>query len=519
MPSPGSRQWFENEHAVDWSVAKARGYHRWKTGDEFKSFTANVLGMTGTFRHNIAAQSPQGVIIPRSLGGKRDPVLGVYTPEFRPDVAVRTKGNLRFWHTHPTLAATTKSGNPKWPRDGIGRPLPPSAVHLAEHMSRHIARDKHPGDHAGVNVEVPHAHLGDPGKYLFVPGPGAKAFDVHPFMLERLGTCKRLFVGMEGCIKGDSMTTEVLSSDEFSDTAVISCASVTLHHAPLFEYFAACLLWGVEHHPDIASIQRRTQEVQVFLVPDADAFSKDEVRHQCMLFSMRMAQYFPNTFVAAPPPCTPGFGMHDNCLAGDKCKANGVDDFRAFGASLLDMRVLHRSFPTEAFNEWYARRAVEKNKRGRWQEGLAAEANLLSGMIWCADPDHKYRGHISALARVGRGSRSKVYEAAHRLIACGAITPDRPLDLIQRQYKRKDGTWITPFDFEDPPEFTLAPRLACPPDYFRLLKEIPPMLTLEDRVARLEESDARRTALEETDDQEILDDMLSDEQRHQDRPA
>ena len=511
---PGSREWFEVEHGISMDVANARPYRFWRTPQELIDFCKD-LPVSQAFVRNVAEQSPTGIIIERSFGGstfKRcAPWPTHYLPELRPDKAVRTKGNQKFWHYHGDvtpkfpprippehLSATDRKKYPKgkpltwarpsedavpfaklsdedklkYPKGKPARKAQPGQIHKAANMRDHIDRDKFPGDHAGVNLQYAHFHLCDPAKYIFFPGKdNAASVDVNPFAMSALFEARRVFFGIEGCIKGDSMVSAILKAGKHlqGETAV-SVPSVTLWGAPELDRF-------IDHFLKfISRALGGDSPPEIVIVPDADAYNADHrlVRQQALFFRSYLRRKGLRATIAAPPECDLR-GMHAKCVKGEKCKANGVDDFLARGGTLEGLIELERELPVGAFNAW----AVEQHfMHGHRVDRIRTDRALLEGLVLYGTDDGKFKGWLSQIIKASGLSRTASYDAAHRLKAAGVITTDKPIDRTQREFKKANGEMMTPFDFEDPVTFTVVPKeLHCAPDTFHRLGE--PVTTTE----------------------------------------
>jgi hypothetical protein len=73
-------------------------------------------------------------------------------------------------------------------------------------------------------------------------------------------------------------------------------------------------------------------------VPDADWFTNTHVDQQALFVRTLLRRAGVEAYIAAPPICNYS-GVHSECIAGEKCKANGVDDFLGYGYTVSDMEI------------------------------------------------------------------------------------------------------------------------------------------------------------------------------------
>ena len=192
-------------------------------------------------------------------------------------------------------------------------------------------------------------------KYVHTPGPEATRIDVHPRAEELFADADRVFFGIEGCIKADS----ILSAGE----AVFSVPSVTCWKAPELRQFARKYLIGKT----------------VFIVPDADWNENWMVINQALRCrSYLRALGVEHVYIAAPP-IEEGAERDEK----DKLVHNGVDDFRGAGGKVDDLVVIGREMPPE-FDEWVAK--VRPSER---------DAKVMQALSLCAGlrkRDMRYEG-------------------------------------------------------------------------------------------------------------------------------
>jgi hypothetical protein len=160
MPEINSAEWWA-EHGVADDVRAARPYVRWTTADP-EPVREAYAGLSEGQQKTLlrwAGQSDGLVIYRHSFERVPAGELRYVYPEIRPDQPVQTQ---TIWHYHgqPT---------PERPRHpSTGNPLRAEHVHAPESMTLHIARDRDPDDHCGVNSDQVHPHRGL-AKYLFPP--------------------------------------------------------------------------------------------------------------------------------------------------------------------------------------------------------------------------------------------------------------------------------------------------------------------------------------------------------------
>jgi Domain of unknown function (DUF3854) len=351
--------------------------------------------------------------------------------ELRPDTPVRTGPPV--WHYHPTVR--TNEDVPVIP-DGpsAGRELSKHRIYTLEAMQRngHIARDKNPDDHAGVNNVAVHCHIPQ-GKYLFCPGADhAKRLDLHPLALPLLESAERVFFVIEGCLKADA----VLSQGE----AVFSVPSVTLWDAPELPEFIATYLQGRE----------------VVIVPDADWYENRAVLTQAMLCRSFLRRHGLGALVAAPP------------IEGVKEGIKGVDDFLAAGGNLNDLVVIEREVEAGRLAKFLWERTPKIEVLGRElragrlpgearrRDGRNRNAEVVEALALHADVNGRYAAPLRTMARVMRVPIKKVTRAIDDLLDCGAITVDRPL-------RTQSGVWRGNY-FDRAEEWVDRPTITVHPD-------------------------------------------------------
>jgi hypothetical protein len=309
-------------------------------------------------------------------------------------------------------------------------------------------------------------------------------------MLHSLFTARHVFFGIEGCIKADAIGTQILRTGKAGYCTVVSSPSVTLWGSPELEDFIQTFL------KDIPESNGRPLP-EITIVPDADAYNDDHVlvRQQALFFRTYLRRKGLNAKIAAPPSCD-FKGMHSKCVAGAKCKANGVDDFLARGGHLEELVVLERELPVNAFDAW----ALEQKFKYRHRDDrIRNERLFLEGLALHGQDDGTFTGWLPQIAKVTGLGRSTVYDIAHRLIDAGAVLTNKPLALSQRQFLKRDGEFVTPFDFEDPVTFSIPEGLRCAPDTFHLLGSLKEDTSLTTTDYHRESIELQRKQLDKLD--------------------
>jgi hypothetical protein len=184
----------------------------------------------------------------------------------------------------------------------------------------------HDGDVGEVGLRLHgHNHF---AKYLYPPGEGAKALDVHPraWPLLKAGGSVVYFV-MEGVLKNDAILS--------TGAAAVNCGSVTLWKDSGLERFAKKYL---------ASFGT------VVVVPDSDWLFNRQVSHQAWELHDQLVGWLRDVIIAAPPQkeCRSCVHAQRSTLLGVLPPAEhklGVDDFLGGGHSLQQLEVAHRDSP------------------------------------------------------------------------------------------------------------------------------------------------------------------------------
>ncbi len=423
------------DHGISREVWRSRPYLRWTTND-VEAIRQAYAGLSARgFMVRIARQSPGWIITRHAPPGMGLP--SIYA-EIRPDTAVRTGPPTKHYH-------------------GSGPPpetLSPRHVHSPHAMRDHIARDKAPDDHRGLNLGHIHEHE-HTAKYVFPPAPKvdhrwrhehstykrlelrakhvehwhggadppdihehvrsvkdretslAKRIDMHQLAFPLFADAKRVFFVIEGCPKADA----VLSAGG----AVFSVPSVTLWDAVELPAFAAHYLVG------------RT----VVIVPDMDWIDNPLVITQARLCQTRLRRLGIIASVAAPP-----------VGAGHK----GIDDFLGADGKLTELDVIDRdpSPDLEAFVEDHAMRR-DQARRG---------ADVLQALSMHADHEGGIRIPLRSIARIMGTPVMRVARGLHDLEEFGAVAIDG--DLASRR-----GWFSHQPEWKKPPIITITSTLRA----------------------------------------------------------
>jgi hypothetical protein len=475
---------FLSKHGISQRVADQRPYLIWTSPEELKTYCRDLPMGARQHASKVANQSPTGIIICRSFGGGSlgdvNPVYPLtYLPELRPDEPVVTSGH---WQAHPTIYPT-RDNWPTYPT--TGKPLAKRFVLEFEKAEAHIK--KH---HGGVNVEDVH-WTPSIGKYVFFPGKGARMIDVHPSALPSLFTARRIYFGMEGCLKADAMYSYLEATGQDDEQSVISGASVTLCDADELVNVVELFLTFVYRTSGLPS-------PEIVLVPDADHSKNPLVRQQALLLRSTLRRLGLAACIAAPPPCTPGKGRHTHpdCLDPDaKCPWNGVDDYLAApefggcGGSLEDLVVLDREAPN--LDAW----ALDQNFRhGHKIDRVQRDRRFMEALILHSanEPtsgpfgleEGQFHGSIRSVARATGLSKDAANRAANGLVEIGELEADPyPFPRTTRKYRNpKTGKYVTPWAWEDNPTFTVPKELRVS-DSFKPLgastEETTPLTTMQ----------------------------------------
>jgi hypothetical protein len=467
---------FFEEHGVSPKVWKARPYGVYTPTDPGavrEAYTSlpqqgQRAYMTGLSRQSDDEGPIGGLVITRHP----PPDMGLQRvfAELRPDRSVKT--GPPYCHCHPTKRPTEAPLHPS-----TGQPLAKRHIHTADAMRKHIERDKAEDDHRGVNTEEIHWHQ-PRGKYVFPPSPRrekvwhhdhdevyegkpekrsehvrrhhggvdlpgshrhsrmvkdkskslARRLDIHPHALANVTQARRVFYGIEGCIKADA----ILSAGE----AVFSVPSVTLWDPPELQQFAEKYLVGKI----------------IVIVPDADWFKNPLVYTQAMLCRSTLRRVRLDALVAAPP------------IERLKEDIKGVDDFLAADGRIDDLEVIGREAPFLEIAEWVSRHGWRRDR-------MARDAQVLESLALHAAPsDGTLRVSLRTLARVMGVRVNRVSRGVEDLLEYGAIEVDKPL-VTQRGMWR--GNYFDPaLEWEDRPIITVAPALRAADLPIRRLGEI-----------------------------------------------
>lgn len=219
----------QEKHRISPEVWEARGYHFYEKGDpEGLVRRAWPQGEDNLEHGRHIASQADGLIMPRYPalellrgGGPFREEEHIYA-EIRPEEAVITKaGRYRHFHGRRRL---TDEERERLIRSGV------KAKHISSawEMRRHINKSEKRGGHGGRNAEFVHWRI-KKAKYVFPIGAEyAKRIDMNPLIVKRgmLEAAARVYVCLEGCLKGDSILTAILENGELA--IVVSVPSVTL---------------------------------------------------------------------------------------------------------------------------------------------------------------------------------------------------------------------------------------------------------------------------------------------------
>jgi hypothetical protein len=309
-------------------------------------------------------------------------------------------------------------------------------AYLAEHLERH---------HGGQDVYGYHVHAlsaKTPGQQL------AKRIDVHPLVWERGGfEGERAWFGIEGCIKADAILTALLRAGE--PPAVFSVPSVSLWEATYPAEEAE-----LEEGDELAAFAvRHLLGRTVCIVPDADAYAKDEVMTQALLCRSTLRRLGLRAEIVLPPD--------DRLDEGIK----GVDDYLGRGGGTLDRMVWYRKEPPdeEELTEWLVRRpgaaSWKADRRRRAAETLQAlvthagengeystSVRLLSRAIARrGGRPQPWRDDVEALeaarTRDPEATRKRFERGVRDLLDVDAISSNKPLSVRQEGWLRRQSGW------------------------------------------------------------------------------
>jgi len=341
---------------ISLEVWNARPYIRWET-DNLEPIEKAYEGLTKgqvSFMKMLARQQGGWIINRHAV-----PHAPRVWPEIRPDDLVRTGPPTLHWHGAGDPPELPDGAD--WFPDGGYRELPRGSKAWNEHCNKINDTDLEP-DTEHERRQDPHEHA-NRAKYCFPPAAKvddpwahdhsarqyqdegalrrhlenyhteppktredgkhvhtlrlkstdnlARRLDVHPMAEERWGRAERIYFGIEGCLKADSILSAIRREDR--PESVFSVPSVSLWAAEEFDDFLPHL-WGKT----------------VVVVPDADWFAKPQVLRHAR-FAQRYLQHRGVEASVAAPPLASGH--------------KGVDDYLGAGGSLDGLEVLDREPP------------------------------------------------------------------------------------------------------------------------------------------------------------------------------
>jgi hypothetical protein len=335
------------------------------------------------------------------------------------------------------------------------------AAWLETHARRH-----HPDENAAVLLEDVRAFGGETqhehsvrvkrgGEQL------ARRIDVNPLVWEHGGfeQAERVFFAIEGCIKADAILTALLRAGQ--PPAVFSVPSVSLWEAtyPVVgesddeiwlriveaEIRGETLPEPTSYEGDELAAFARSHLAGklVCIVPDADAYTKDEVMTQALLCRSTLRRLNTHAEIVLPPD--------DRLDEGIK----GVDDHLGKGGGTVEQMV------------WYSKEAPAENELVDWlrshaggkkwrSDALRRAATTLHALATHAGENGRYSASVRLLARATSrrreprprrdpdaetqqtqeqdAARKKFERGIKDLIDVGAITTNKPLTVRQAQW-------------------------------------------------------------------------------------
>jgi hypothetical protein len=372
-----------SSRAVSSEFRDARGYVEWTTEnrDPVREAYKGKLGpgRTGSSRcgtmTKYAGQSDGIVMFKHTPPGLdlEDPL-----PQLRPynEVVRRTKPSFhpserpKLWPINPR---TGKKLSPKWFRT-FARAV----------KQGHIDSDYH----RGTNDEDVHFEE-EMAKYLLAPGKTGKRLDANPLFSEAdFENSPRVYFILEGNLKADACGT--------AGGIVFDVPSVTLWDAPELPDFAKRFLRGKE----------------VIIVCDSDWYSNDQVKRQALLCRQFLRDLGVDEAHIAAPPERPG-KTH-------KERKQGLDDYLRGGGTLDGLLVLDlEARPRRELGDWIVQHGG-KRRDERALEGFS----LLVG-----EGGKLNLAPLRTMGRFMHCNRSTVKPILERLIECGAVETDKPLDV------------------------------------------------------------------------------------------
>ena len=484
-----------SERGVDLRVAFLRPYRHWTTEDHTPLQGAWHPYLTDTkrpFTTKIANQSGGYVMERRPDLEELDPIAA----EIRPHRPVVT--GMGDWHHHDKAYA--------------GRP---------DLLADHLKKKHGPGDPIVLSSDAAfisdardvdgwHAH---PAKYVFCPAPtiqkprrfnpenwkpewrarhqekygcaiagshthpvpvkgegSAKRIEVHRVALPRYEDAVRIWLMIEGCLKADSVLSQIIMDNR--PESVCSIPSVTCTNFAELEAFA----------------KRNLIDKQVVIGPDADWSGNPLVVTQALIIYSFLKDLGLDVLIAAPPPKS-----GDLCgMCGGKWH-KGHDDYLGAGHSLDDLVVINRE-ANPAVEQWVraegARRLAAGGRHAR-REGIERDGFALQilsliadddGIIRTAakprDEDDHLRGGLSlqTLGRLLDTHPKNVSNTIKSLLARPGLHGPHALELAGGSLETRNGIWKGGYfdrslSWRDTPLFRV-------PEEFRAIK--PPTRRIRD---------------------------------------
>jgi len=264
------------------AVWDKRPYTRWTAENYAEVMAEAYKGLTGKqigYMKRLANQQPGWIINRRNVPGADH----VY-PEIRPDGPVRTGPPTMHWHgvgEPPEELPANADGEPgEWYPDGGWRVFKRGTEAWKKHCEKINGDPNEDDEQHELNME-PHTHANE-AKYVFPPaervtkwgtphdhtstyfqkdkealrthiekyhdghaGPFgehshgyrdksdealARRLDIHKMARDRLEAAQRVYFGIEGCLKADSILTAIIEDDR--PESVFSVPSVSLWATP-----------------------------------------------------------------------------------------------------------------------------------------------------------------------------------------------------------------------------------------------------------------------------------------------
>ena len=399
-------------------VWEARPYTRW-TKDDVSPIAEAYAGLAGSqinFMKNLAGQQDGWIINRHAV-----PHAPHVWPEIRPDGLVRTGPPVMHWHgvgEEPEFPnggySELDRGSKAWKEhcrrvnendleedtEHETRQDPHTHKNLAKYCFPPAAKrdEPWPHDHSSafytkdpesLRTHIEKWHKEEPpvledGRHLHIRRVKddeslARRLDVHPMAAARWSDAKRVYFGIEGCLKADSILSAIIREDR--PESVFSVPSVSLWAADEFEDF-------------LPHLRRMT----VIVVPDADWHKKPQVIAHARFAQRFLQNHGIRAFVAAPP-----------LESGHK----GVDDYLGDGGSLDELEVLDREPSTKI------RRAVAEREPFVRADGLRNMERMIRDLAFFADKGGYVQVTHQTMAKILSVDRSSVANVLERLRDAG----------------------------------------------------------------------------------------------------